>query len=75
MVSDVILTLIINQIAYVSIMLIQSIKSSNCSKFLCGSCLEVDDLTHEKSTQDNQEQVSNVGATAVSGSIQPLEMK
>ena len=72
MVSDVILTLIVNQTAYVAIILIQAFKSSNCSKFLCGSCLEVDDMTHAPSAQQsNQEQISNVGSIAVSGSVHP----
>lgn len=67
MVSDVILTLIINQFAYVSIILIQSIRSSNCKKFLCG-CLELDNLTHEPSTQTEQEQLSTEKSIAIANS-------
>lgn len=66
--SDVILTLMINQIAYVSIILIQSVKISNCSRFLCG-CLEVDNVTHDNTNQTNTA-IMDVETKAVASSVE-----
>ena len=57
MVSDVILTLIINQTAYLGIAIVQAFNHSNCSKVLCGKCIEVDEYHPKSISKDDLEEL------------------
>ena len=57
------LYLIVNDAFILAGAIVAMLRQSNCSKFICGSCLEIDNVSHnpETSVQFPQTEISQVG--------------
>lgn len=73
MVESTLAYLIVNNSFVLAGAIVAMFRSSNCSKLLCGRCLEIDNIQHTTDTVQTYSIPSNVSGNPIS--LQESEMK